>query len=90
MKKLIGLLLLFAITALSFAGIFADNIKYLGQISNAIEKHRVYSSAYFGGVDINGFHVLLTQTQKDSLKVLADIQIEQIKLYADSLEHYGQ
>ena len=89
MKKIIGLILLFAITTISFASIFSDNVRYLGKISNAVEKHRVYSGAYFGGFEINGFHVSLTQTQKDSLRVLADIQLEQIKIYADSLKYYN-
>ena len=86
MKKLIGLIVL-GIILLS-AGIYEDNDRCLGQINAAIANHTACSDAYFNDVTVNGQLITLTQEQKDALKAAANIELEKIKAYADSLNIY--
>ena len=86
MKKLIGLMVLGVI--LLSAGIYEDNDRYLGQINAAVANHVACSNAYFNDVTVNGQLITLTQEQKDALKAAANVELEKIKTYADSLNIY--
>jgi len=82
-------LALLVFTGLLFAQVHQNNIRYLQQIDNAMYKIDVYARAYFGGVDIAGITMPLTQAQKDALRILVNNQIDIIQTYADSLQQYS-